>query len=64
MGKAVLSTKHCFVPPHGHTRMYAPGLHEAGSAVQCIYDAFRKGMGNAAVSEHKKSNACELLTTR
>jgi len=34
MGEAVFLTKHCFVPSSGHTWMYAPGLHEAGTA-QC-----------------------------
>lgn len=32
MGEVVLPTKHRFVPPNGHTRMCALGLHKAGTA--------------------------------
>ena len=44
MGEAVLFlTKHCFVPPSGHTWMYAPGLHEAGTAQCNVFTSILKG---------------------
>ncbi|HVY22668.1 MAG TPA: hypothetical protein VG962_04875, partial [Steroidobacteraceae bacterium] len=42
IGARLFLTKHCFVKPSGHARMYALGLHVAWIAKCNVFTAFLK----------------------
>ncbi|HVY22791.1 MAG TPA: hypothetical protein VG962_05510, partial [Steroidobacteraceae bacterium] len=48
IGARLFLTKHCFVKPSGHARMYALGLHVAWIAKCNVFTALLKNTDNTA----------------